>query len=150
MNDESRMYEEARERVKKKKDFYGHLTTYVIVGIFFFVLNMLTSPFDWWFYWPMLGWGIGLASHYFSAFGLPGTEALDDEWEEQEIQREIRRLEYRNRRPQHASDDEEMELNDWREQERKVRQQREEEERQERERKEEKMKRRDWDDSELV
>ncbi len=148
MNDESRMYKEARQRVKKKKDFYGHLTTYVIVGIFFFVLNMLTSPFNWWFYWPMLGWGIGLASHYFSAFGLPGTEALNDEWEEQEIQREIRRLEYRNRRPQHASE-EEMELNDWREQERKVRQQREEEERRQREQ-EEKIKRRDWDDSELV
>jgi len=148
MNDDSRMYEEARERVKKKKDFYGHLTTYVIVGIFFFVLNMLTSPFDWWFYWPMLGWGIGLASHYFSAFGLPGAEALDEEWEQREIDREVRRLEYRNKAYRNNEEEEEMELNDWREQERKVRAQREKEEQEQKEKEE--LKRRDWDDSELV
>ena len=54
-------YEKARKRVKKKKDFYSHLATYLAMGAFFLALNLLTAPGRWWFYWPMLGWGIGLA-----------------------------------------------------------------------------------------
>lgn len=147
MDMDSRMYDEARKRVKKKKDFYGHLTTYVIVGIFFFVLNMLTNPFDWWFYWPMLGWGIGLSSHYFSAFGLPGADALDDDWEEREIQREMRRLEhqthYRKPLPEAtstAAEEDELELKDYRQYEQKIKNQADKEN----------PARRKWDDSELV
>ena len=29
-------------------------------------INLLSSPGHWWFYWPMLGWGIGLAAHDFA------------------------------------------------------------------------------------
>lgn len=86
-------YERARKRVKEKKGFYSHFTTYVIMGVFFFTLNILTSPWDWWFYWPMLGWGIGLASHYFNVFGWPGTGAGTQDWEDREIKKEMDRLE---------------------------------------------------------
>lgn len=86
-------YERARKRVKEKKDFYSHFTTYLIMGAFFFTLNMLTSPGSWWFYWPMLGWGIGLASHYFKVFGWPGSGAGSKEWENREIEKEMHRLE---------------------------------------------------------
>ncbi|HMQ49079.1 MAG TPA: 2TM domain-containing protein [Saprospiraceae bacterium] len=84
-------YLEARKKVQEKKKFYTHLGTYVVMGAFFFILNMLTSPFNWWFYWPMLGWGIGLAMHYIRVFGLPGTEVMTEDWEEKEIQRELRK-----------------------------------------------------------
>lgn len=86
-------YERARKRVKEKKGFYSHLTSYLVVGSFFFILNMITDPWDWWFYWPMLGWGIGLASHYFKVFGWPGSGAGSEEWEHREIEKEMRRLE---------------------------------------------------------
>ncbi|RME97855.1 MAG: hypothetical protein D6772_09870, partial [Bacteroidetes bacterium] len=82
----------ARKRVKAKKDFYKHLATYCVLGGFFFVLNVLTSPGRWWFYWPMLGWGIGVATHYLNTFGFPGSGAGSSEWEEKELAKERARL----------------------------------------------------------
>jgi hypothetical protein len=82
----------ARERVKKKKEFYSHLSTYVVMGIFFFVLNAVTAFGSWWFHWPLLGWGIGVLFHYFDVFGLPGVGDISDEWEAREIEAEMRRM----------------------------------------------------------
>ncbi|MCX8175854.1 MAG: 2TM domain-containing protein, partial [Candidatus Bathyarchaeota archaeon] len=47
-----------------KKDFLSHLTAYVIVNVFLIFVNLLTSPSTLWFYWLILGWGIGLAFHF--------------------------------------------------------------------------------------
>ena len=46
---------------EKLRHFRRHLGTYLVMSLFFFVLNAITSPGQWWFYWPMLGWGIGVA-----------------------------------------------------------------------------------------
>jgi hypothetical protein len=40
-----------------------------------------------WFYWPLLGWGIGLAAHGLSVFGLEGFWGPD--WEERKIKEMI-------------------------------------------------------------
>ncbi len=88
------VYQKARQQVKKKKGFYVHLGTFIAVGIFFLAMNILTfeEAGEWWFFFPMLPWGIGLMIHYFIVFGLPGTKALSSEWEEKELQREMERL----------------------------------------------------------
>ncbi len=62
----------ARKQVRREREFYGHLASYLICNAFFVVLNLLTSPGAIWFVFPMLGWGIGLAAHAASVFGLPG------------------------------------------------------------------------------
>ena len=49
--------------------FRGHFGTYLLFGVFFFVLNLLTDPGNWWFYWPMFGWGIGVVAHAFATYG---------------------------------------------------------------------------------
>jgi hypothetical protein len=85
-------YKRIQKKVKERKEFYQHLTTYLVMGVFFYVFNMLTSFDTWWWYWPMLGWGIGLASHYFQVFGLPGVGRIDEEWEQKEIEKELRQL----------------------------------------------------------
>ena len=72
----------AKKRVKAQKEFYRHLTSYLVMGVFFFLLNAVTSFGNWWFYWPMLGWGIGILFHYFDVFGLPGVGEISKEWEE--------------------------------------------------------------------
>jgi hypothetical protein len=36
----------------------------------FFFINWRTNPSYWWAFWPMLGWGIGVASHAFKTFGI--------------------------------------------------------------------------------
>ena len=82
-------YEKAKKKVKARKDFYGHLTAYVATGIFFLAINLLNFDGRFWFYWPLLGWGIGVLIHYFSVFGLPGVGILDEDWEEREIQKEL-------------------------------------------------------------
>jgi 2TM domain len=81
----------AKKRVKAKKDFYQHLMSYAIVNLFLFAINIITSPSYLWFVFPMLGWGIGLAFHYVGVFGIPGFDILSKEWEEREVERELRR-----------------------------------------------------------
>ena len=50
--------------------FQAHFATYLLFGVFFFVLNLLTDPGNWWFYWPMFGWGIGIVAHAFATYGV--------------------------------------------------------------------------------
>ena len=56
--------EEAEEKVAARLRFYNHLFVYVGVNTFLIVINLLTSPFRWWFPFPLLGWGIGLFFHW--------------------------------------------------------------------------------------
>ncbi len=69
----------SRKRNKKKKEFYDHLRSYLGVNFFLFVLNALTAFGHWWFYWPMMGWGIGLFFHFMDTFGLPFVNEPDVE-----------------------------------------------------------------------
>lgn len=85
-------YLEAKKRVKAKKDFFSHLGTYLVMGTFFFLLNAVTSFGNWWFYWPMLGWGLAVLFHYVDVFGIPGIEQGAGDWEERELEKELRRL----------------------------------------------------------
>jgi len=93
MNDA--IYRQAQKKVQKKKNFYRHLSVYIAVSLFFFILNMVTLGDDpeIWFFFPMLPWGVGLLIHYFSMFGLPWTNALTEEWEEKELRKEMERAE---------------------------------------------------------
>jgi hypothetical protein len=45
---------------------------------------LLTAPDQIWFFWSLIGWGIGLAAHGLSVYGLGGF--LGAEWEERKIQ----------------------------------------------------------------
>ncbi len=82
----------AKKRVKAKKGFYQHLMSFVIVNIFLFSLNIITSPSHWWFVYPLLGWGMGLAFHYVEVFGIPGFDILNREWEVRELDRELAKM----------------------------------------------------------
>ncbi len=73
-------YERAVKRVKELKGFYGNLISYCIVIPFLVIINLLTSPKQIWFYWPMLGWGIGILAHGMNVF------AIGKNWEEKKIQ----------------------------------------------------------------
>ncbi|TRX16457.1 2TM domain-containing protein [Flavobacterium franklandianum] len=80
---EEERYYEAKKRVEEIKGFYGNLIAYVVVNIGLMVINLLTSPAYLWFFWPMLGWGIGVVFHGMKVFNyLP---FLGKDWEEQKI-----------------------------------------------------------------
>lgn len=78
---ESLAYDRASKRVKELKGFYGNLISYCLVIPFLIFVNLYTVPQYHWFWWPMLGWGIGLASHAFQVFGI------GRHWEEKQIQK---------------------------------------------------------------
>lgn len=64
------------------------------VGAFFFIINVWTYPHsrELWFFLPLLPWGVGLTIHYLTVFGIPGLDVGTDEWEERELQKEVKRL----------------------------------------------------------
>ena len=62
-------YKRAKKRVEALKGFYIHLGVYVLVNLFLFLLNIITAPDHLWFFWPLLGWGIGVVLHAASTFG---------------------------------------------------------------------------------
>ena len=74
-------YEKAAKRVEELKGFYGNLISYCIFIPFLIFINFQTSPNYHWFWWPMLGWGIGVISHGIKTFGI-GTD-----WEERQIKK---------------------------------------------------------------
>lgn len=52
---------------KEKKYFKIHLSSYLIINSILIAINLLFSPNKLWFLWPLLGWGIGILSHYLKA-----------------------------------------------------------------------------------
>jgi len=81
------MKDEAYERAKKKahdiREFYNHLIIYIIVNAMLLIINLLTSPGAWWFYWVTIFWGIGIVWHAFSVFAEKGV--FNKEWEDKKI-----------------------------------------------------------------
>ncbi|RJS49731.1 MAG: histidine kinase [Methanobacterium sp.] len=77
-------YEQARRKVKDLKDFYNHLFAYILVNVTLFIINLISTPGIWWFYWVTIFWGIGLLWH---AFGfLNENKFLGKEWEDKKIE----------------------------------------------------------------
>ena len=76
-------YQQAKKRVDKIKGFYGNLFFYIVVNLFLLFINLKYSPEELWFYWPMLGWGIGVLFHGMSAFNY--TPFLGKDWEQRKI-----------------------------------------------------------------
>ena len=53
--------------VRHKERFHRHLWSYLIVIGALLIINIMT-PGPWWFQWPALGWGIGLAFNFKAAY----------------------------------------------------------------------------------
>ena len=61
--------ERARKKrlLRRKARFHRHLWSYLIVIGALLIINVVT-PGPWWFQWPALGWGIGLAFNFKVAY----------------------------------------------------------------------------------
>ncbi len=76
-------YREARLRVLALKFYYIHLVAYLAVNALLIAINFLTTPTVWWWYFPLLGWGIGLGIHTLSILGWGKT--IGWKWEKKKI-----------------------------------------------------------------
>jgi hypothetical protein len=80
-------YEQARRRVEGKLGFMSHLAVYILVNALLIVINYLSTPDRLWFFWPLLGWGIGLAFHAMGVFIFSSGSVLKERLIERELQK---------------------------------------------------------------
>ena len=88
MNQEDQAYRQARAQVREIRYFYSHLAIFAAVNLGLFIVDLLTGGGTW-FYWSLLGWGIGLAVHAFKVYGPLGSIGRD--WEERKTQEILER-----------------------------------------------------------
>jgi len=68
MSDANEKYKLARKIAERKVGFIRHAAIYLLViGGLALINNVTWGGYQWWL-WPALGWGIGVASHFLSAF----------------------------------------------------------------------------------
>lgn len=82
-NESESSYIKAQKKVEDMKGFYGNLMAYVVVITGLAVLNLLTSPGHLWFFYPAIGWGIGVVIHFCSVFNY--IPFLGRDWEERKL-----------------------------------------------------------------
>ena len=82
-NQEYEKYQRALTQVKEIKGFYSHLLSYILVNSFLIFINLRYSPVYLWFFYPLLGWGLGLFFHAMKVFNF--MPFLNKEWEEKKI-----------------------------------------------------------------
>lgn len=64
------VFRTAEQIVNRKLNFYSHLALFVFVNCGLIMINLISSPNDWWAQWPILAWGIGIAAHAFHIFAI--------------------------------------------------------------------------------
>jgi hypothetical protein len=87
--DTQQSLEEARRYVRRKRIFYLVLGIWISLSLMWFVIDILDDSSSFWFYWPMLGTGIGVAITAIVLLGIGGLFGLD--WERREIDKYLRR-----------------------------------------------------------
>ena len=76
------------DRPDAVRGFRVHVVSYAIGSSVLVLIDLLT-PGSWWFFWPVFGWGIGVAMHWL--YVTSGN--IDDEWAERRTE-EIRQKAY--------------------------------------------------------
>ena len=81
---EEQKFIRAKKKVEILKGFYSNLLAYCLVIPFLIFINLMTSPHHLWFWYPMIGWGIGIVFHAFGVFNK--TSFFGTNWEDKKIQ----------------------------------------------------------------
>ncbi|AEA47085.1 2TM domain-containing protein [Archaeoglobus veneficus] len=70
---------------EEKRGFLVHLVVYVLVNAMLILINLIYSPEAIWFFYPLIGWGIGISMHY-----LFGVRWIEKGLKEREAKAEYR------------------------------------------------------------
>jgi hypothetical protein len=64
-SESDKLYKAAHDRAEAIQGLYIHLLVFAVINAGIFGINWFTRGDDggWWFYWALIGWGIGLAIH---------------------------------------------------------------------------------------
>ena len=83
--DQADEYAKARGRAEAKYRFFVHAGAYTAVMVLLVIINLLTTPQEPWFVWPLIGWGLAVALHGVQAFLLADKNAVIDALTEREM-----------------------------------------------------------------
>jgi hypothetical protein len=75
-------YERAEAELRASEGrigFYVHAAAYVLVNILLIVINLVFVPAFLWFFFPLIGWGIGLTMHFL--FGVLWVRSETENWQ---------------------------------------------------------------------
>ena len=82
-------YVRARKRVEELKEFYYSLISYcLVIPFLIFIWYTFTPNTIQWFWFPMLGWGMGLSFHAYKVYVNDGV--LGNGWEKRKIEKFMR------------------------------------------------------------
>ena len=70
MSKSNRATEDEMTELLHDQGFKYHLLAYVIVNTILIVVNLM-NPAHLWFFWPLIGWGIGIAAHAYAVSRHP-------------------------------------------------------------------------------
>ncbi|MBU1323849.1 MAG: 2TM domain-containing protein [Alphaproteobacteria bacterium] len=88
---DAKLREQAERRVEAKRSVISHLMVFVIVNAGLFAIDWYTGGGIEWAFWPLFGWGIGLASHMASVWmALSGSHEAAVEREMERLRRQRR------------------------------------------------------------
>ena len=87
LEDYKRAYREM-EMEEARRGFLAHLIAYILVNVMLIAINLIYTIEVLWFFYPLIGWGIGVAMHYL--FGV--------RWFEKTLIEKEAKAEYRARR----------------------------------------------------
>lgn len=78
--EDKRLWKEFRK--SKRGDLISHLGSYIAVNGFLVAIDMMRDSQMDWAYWPLMGWGIGMAIHIFTFMAGETSESLAefDKW----------------------------------------------------------------------
>jgi hypothetical protein len=83
------LLDEARRQVRRKRVFYTVLAIWIALSLMWLSIDLLDDSSSFWFYWPMLGTGIGVAITGIVLLGIGGLFGAD--WERRQIDKYVRR-----------------------------------------------------------
>ena len=75
-------YERAETEIRAQEgrtSFSIHAAVFVLVNILLLVINLVVVPVFLWFFFPLIGWGIGLTMHYL--FGVLFVRRETRDWQ---------------------------------------------------------------------
>ena len=80
-----RARDEAQRWVRRKRILFTMLGVYAALSVMWLFIDLADDSSGFWFYWPMLGTGIGVAITAVVLLGVGGVFGVD--WEQREIDR---------------------------------------------------------------
>lgn len=81
-------YIRARNHVEELKEFYYNIISYILVIPFLIFINYKTYWDFQWFWFPIVGWGIGLLAHAYRVY--VSNSFLGSNWEKRKIEQYMR------------------------------------------------------------